>query len=315
MSGQERPGAGRTGRTHHGVLLALDGGRDGLHVGTATAGKRGQQQLVLDGHIAVEVGNQRVFFDFKLAAQLQIHVDGAPIGNIGGGTHSLVVVHLGHGTAPVNDEAPIVLIRDARRANVQLLGRLTGLELQHNLREIRLAQQYFHGAQTFGLHRVRHVVGLDDVVHSHDVGMGFQDVVPGGEVHSQLVGHVLLILRRLSRHGLHGSQRITADFLQLAVGFRQVRLLGGEHRIPSQLLNLLGNVNRCPVLFRRARQGCPRSDRSYAARPGRSCPPASSCAAPACHRPADHRRRESTRSGSPPTAPRATGTPRPRYRA
>ena len=61
--------------------------------------------------------------------------------------------------------------------------------------------------------------------------MGLQNIVPGGEVHGQLLGHVLLVLGGLRRHSFHGGHRIAADLLQLAVGLTQMRLLGGEDGI------------------------------------------------------------------------------------
>ena len=270
---------------HHGVLLALDGACDGLHVGRAPAGKRGEQQLVLDGHVRVEVGDEAVFLDFELAAQLEIHMDGAPVGHIGGRAHGLVVVHLGHGAAPIHDQAPVVLVRNARRTDIKLLGRSALLELQGDLREVGLAKQHLHRAQTLGLHGVGHIVGLDDVVHGHDIGVGLQDIVPGGEVHGQLLGHVLLVLGGLGRHSFHGGQRIATDLLQLAVGLTQVRLLGGEDGIVGSCLTRgRGATKVAPygrgvgALLLFPRQGRPRSGRSCAVRPGRRCPRASSCA-------------------------------------
>ena len=288
---------------HDGVLLALDGSSDGLHMGRAPAGKRREQQLVLDGHIRIEVGDETVLFYFELAAQLQVHVDGAPIGHIGGGAHGLVVVHLGHRAAPIHDQAPVVLVRNARRADVELLGRMALLELQGDLREVGLAQKHFHGSQALGLHGVGHVVGLDDVVHGHDVGMGLQDVIPGGEVHGQLLGHGLLVLGGITRHGLHGGYRIAADLLQLAVGLAQVRLFGGEDGIRGLLPGRGRGTTKVALYGRGAgallpfpRQGCPRSGRSCAARPGRRCPRSSSCAPQARRRPAPRSSRAPSRS-------------------
>ena len=168
---------------------------------------------------------------------------------------------------------------------IKLLGRSALLELQGDLREVGLAKQHLHRAQTLGLHGVGHIVGLDDVVHGHDIGVGLQDIVPGGEVHGQLLGHVLLVLGGLGRHSFHGGQRIATDLLQLAVGLTQVRLLGGEDGIVGSCLTRgRGATKVAPygrgvgALLLFPRQGRPRSGRSCAARPGRRCPRASSCA-------------------------------------
>ncbi len=147
-------------------------------------------------------------------------MDDAPVGHVRRRPHGLVVVHLGHGAAPVHHEPAVVLVGDAGRADVEFLGRLALLELERDLREVGFAQKHLHSAQALGLHGVGHVVGLDDVVHGHDVGVGLQNVVPGGEVHGQLLGHGLLVLGRLGRHGLHSRHGIATDLLQLSVGLR-----------------------------------------------------------------------------------------------
>ena len=282
---------------HHEVLLSLDGGRDGLHVGRTPPGERGQQQLVLNGHVGVEVADQARALDVELAPQLQVGVNSAPIGLVTHRAHDLVVVHLGHGTAPIHHEPAVVLVRHARRPDVELLGRLALAELQGDLREVGLAQQHFHDPQALGLHRVRHVVGLDDVVHGHDVGIGLQNVVPGGEVHGQLVGHILLVLGGCGGHDLHGGHRVAADLLQLAVHLGQMRLLGGEDGVGAQVGGGGGHLQYAvllrfgflliqqsrprfgarPCACGAVRRECPRSGRSCAARPGRRCPRASSC--------------------------------------
>ena len=69
-----------------GVLLLLDGGRDGLELRGALRGEAGQQQRVLDGHRGVEVALEGVALDVELAAQLQVGLYLAAVCPVGGGS-------------------------------------------------------------------------------------------------------------------------------------------------------------------------------------------------------------------------------------
>ena len=55
------------------------------------------------------------------------------VGDIGGGAVFLVVIGFGHRRAPVHHEAPVVLVGDARIADVELFGGIARLELQDDL--------------------------------------------------------------------------------------------------------------------------------------------------------------------------------------
>ena len=182
--------------THHLVLLLLDGGRDGLHLRRAALRERCEQERVLDGHGGVEVGVQAVFLDVELAAKLEVHVDGAPIGRVGRGAVVLVVVHLGHGRAPVHDKAAVRLVRDARRADIELLGLLPGLELQGDFREVRLLEQQLDSLKLLGVCILRQVVRVDHAVHGREVRVGLHGVGVRGEVGRQLLRHRPLVLGR-----------------------------------------------------------------------------------------------------------------------
>ena len=211
--------------THHLVLLLLDGGRDGLHLRRAALRERCEQERVLDGHGGVEVGVQAVFFDVELAAQLEVHVDGAPIGHVGRGAVVLVVVHLGHGRAPVHDKAAVRLVRDARRADVEFLGLLPGLELQGDFREVRLLEQQLDSLKLLGVCILRQVVRVDHAVHGREVRVGFHRVGVRGEVGRQFLRHRPLVLGRRLARLFHPAHEGAPQLLQLRVRDREVLLL------------------------------------------------------------------------------------------
>ena len=213
---------------HDGVLLLLDGGRDGLHLRGALLRERREQERVLDGDGGVEVGVQAVFLDVELAAQLEIDADGAAVGHVGGAAVVLVVVGLGHRRAPVHHEAAVVLVRDAGRADVELLGFLPGLELQGDLGEVRLLEQELHLGELGGVRVLRQVVPIDHAVHGREVRVGLHRVGVGGEVGRELLGHRLLVGRRLALRTLHLAHEGAPDLLELRVSFGEVTLLLAE---------------------------------------------------------------------------------------
>ena len=210
---------------HDGVLLLLDGGRDGLHLRGALLRERRQQERVLNGDRGVEIGSQAVFLDVELAAQLEVGFDGAAVGHVRGAAVVLVVVGLGHGRAPVHHEAAVVLVQDAGGADVELLGLLPGLELQGDFGEVGLLEQKLHLGELGRVGVLRQVVPVDHAVHGREVRVGLHRVGVGGEVGRELLRHRLLVGRRLALRALHLAHEGAPDLLELRVGVREVALL------------------------------------------------------------------------------------------
>ena len=175
------------------VLLFLDGSGNSLHLRGALAGKRGQQQLILDGYGGVEAGVEFVSCNVELAAQLQVDVDGTAIRFVGGGAVGLVVVHLRHRRAPVYDKAAVLIVGKAGVANIELLRCGTGLVLQHYFREVRLRLQDAHGGEFLSIGALGAVVCVDNAVHVRVLNVGFLRFAFAGEVRRQLVGHIAFV--------------------------------------------------------------------------------------------------------------------------
>ena len=171
---------------------------------------------------------------------------------VGGAAVVLVVVGLGHRRAPVHHEAAVVLVRDAGRADVELLGLLAGLELQGDLGEVRLLQEQLHLGELGGVGVLREVVPVDHAVHGREVGVGLHRVSVGGEVGRELLGHRLLIGRCLALRALHLEHEGAPDLLELRVGVREVMLLLVENGVGAVVGGVLEGFGRHGFSLRRA---------------------------------------------------------------
>ncbi len=241
----------------HDVLLFLDGGGDGLHLRGALTRKRGQQQLVLDCHGGVEAGVQLVVRDVELAAQLQVDVDGAAVRLVGGGAVGLVVVHLGHGAAPVHHQALVVLVGKAGVADVELFGLGACAVLQDHFREVRLRLQDADGGELVGGGALGAVVRVDDAVHVGVLDVRFLLLAVAGEVRGQLVGHVLLVFLGLLGGFAHLRQNAFLHGFDGGVGLGKMCLLFSEdgvlrivdsgHAASFFELNMLSHKTCCSV--------------------------------------------------------------------
>ena len=154
--------------------------------------ERGEQQLVLDRDRRVEHGPELVALDVELAAQLEVAFDDAAVGLVARLAVFLVVVDLGDGAAPVDDEMPVVVIGHADVADVDVLGLAAGLELERDLGEVGLLEEQLGTMEALGRDVGGDVVGVDDAVDGLDLGHGL-DVNVGIEVEVQLVGDEVLV--------------------------------------------------------------------------------------------------------------------------
>ena len=210
---------------HDGVLLALDRGGDGLELLGVVALERAQKQRVLDGHGGVEVHVELVADDVELAAQLQ--VDGAllSIDLVGGLAHLLVVVGLGHGAAPVDDERDRVLVGHAGGADVDVARGAARAHLQADLGEVGLHEQQDDAAELLDVEVVVLVVGVDDGVQGLDGRESLDGLVRAAEVQADLLGHVQKVLARAGVVALEVGRDVLAHLEELGVERREVLLL------------------------------------------------------------------------------------------
>ena len=210
---------GHVGMADDRVLLLLDGRSDGRELRRATLRERGQQQRVLDGHRGVEVGAQLVAVQVELATQLQVDFDRAAVGLVARGPVGLVVVHLGHGAAPVHDEVPALLVGHAGGADVDVLGLVGVGELQRHLGEVGAVQQQLGTAELLGVDVGCQVVAFDDAVHRLQLGERLQLNV-GVLVEHELVEHVFLVGQRFLEVGLQPLAHLALNALELRVRAR-----------------------------------------------------------------------------------------------
>ena len=229
---------------HDQVLLALDRGRDRLELLGVVALERAQQQRVLDGDGRVEVHVQLVAHDVELAAQLQVDGALAPVDLVAGRAHLLVVVGLGHGAAPVDDERDRVLVGHAGRADVDVARGAARAHLQADLGEVGLHEQQHDAAELLDVEVVVLVVGIDDGVQGLDGGEGFHGLVCAAEVEAHLLGHVQQVLARAGVVALEVGRDVVAHPQQLRVELLQMGLLLVKDGVVV-LVVLLGHVRSC----------------------------------------------------------------------
>ena len=210
---------------HDLVLLALDGGRDGLELLGVMALEGTQQKRVLDGHRGVEVHAQLVAHDVVLPAQRELDGAHAVVDLVGGHAHLLVVVGLGDGVAPVHDEGRAVLGGDARRADVDVARRAAGAHDETHLGEVGLVEQQDGAAQLVEGEVVLLVVGVDDRVERLDGGEGLHGLVGAAKVGADLLAHVDEVLAGHPLVDLEVLDDRVVDGLELGIDLAQVRLL------------------------------------------------------------------------------------------
>ena len=216
---------------HDDVLLALDRRGDGAELLGVVGLERRQQERVLDGDGGVEVAPELVAHDVELAALQQLHGARPAVHEIAHLAHLLVVVGLGDGAAPVDDERHVVGIGHARRPDVDVARRPAGGGLEDDLREVGLAQQQDGAPELVELDVVVLVVGVDDAVQGLDGGERLHGLVGAVEVEADLLAHVDEVLRRALVAALEAGRELVADALELGVDLGEMRLLLFEHLV------------------------------------------------------------------------------------
>ena len=210
---------------HDLVLLALDGGRDGLEFLGVALLEGAQEQRVLNRDRGVEVHVELVAHDVELAAQREVDRAGLAVHLVGGGAHLLVVVGLGHRGAPVNHERTAALVGHARGADVDVARRAPRAHLERDLREVGLHEQEHHAAQLVHVEVVVLVVGVDDGVERLDGGERLDGLVRSAKVQAHLLGHVDEVLLGAAVVALEVLGDLVANLQQLGVELGEMSLL------------------------------------------------------------------------------------------
>ena len=210
---------------HDLVLLALDGGRDGLELLGVTLLEGAQEQRVLNRDRGVEVHVELVAHDVELAAQREVDRAGLAVHLVGGGAHLLVVVGLGDGGAPVHHERAAALVGHARGADVDVARRSARAHLERDLREVGLQEQQHRAAQLVHVEVVVLVVGVDDGVERLDGGERLDGLVRAAKVQAHLLGHVDEVLLGAAVVALEVLGDLVANLQQLGVELGEMSLL------------------------------------------------------------------------------------------
>ena len=195
------------------------------------AAKRAEQKRVLDGDRGVEVHVEVVARDVELAAQLELDGLGAPVDGVGGLAVVLVVVGLGDGVSPVDDEGTTAVVGHAGGADVDVARGAVRRHLEANLREVGLAQQEQEPAELVDGEVVVLVVGVDDGVERLDGGERLHRLVRTSEVRADLVGELAQVCRGALVAVLELLRELVAHGEELCVDLGQVRLLLGDDRV------------------------------------------------------------------------------------
>ena len=193
--------------------------------------KRLQQQRILDGHVGVEIRAKRFALNVELTAVEQVDLDGASVRLVGGGAVFLVVVHLGYGAAPVDHHAAVVLVGNAGKADIDVLGRSARAHLQADLGEVWLLEQLRGGGKALAIGVLLKVVVANEVVEHGVVDVGLLGLAVAGEVVLDLALHVVFILGGLPAASFHLIRQGFGYCFQLGVRVGQMVLLLLENRV------------------------------------------------------------------------------------
>lgn len=161
------------------------------------------------------------------------------------GADLLVIVGLGNGASPVDDEVAAVVIGHARRSQVDVARDGAGFELQLRFREVRARNKLFDLLVAIHAHFHGAVVALDDAVHQLVLRQGFHSHVVGREVKCKLVAHVAHVLRGLTTDFSDAICGFRFNIKKLGVGFAKARLLLLEGLVCDVLIGVHRSPLRC----------------------------------------------------------------------
>ena len=137
---------------------------------------------------------------------------------------------------------------NAGGADVELLGRLAGLELQRDFREVRLAQKQAAARQFVSGHFLLRVVRIDDAVHGAVRRVGFARFGIAREVVRDFGKQIELIACGCGARGFHFAHEFAAHLFQLGVYLGKMRLFGGENGVVGRGAERLGGFG-CGVFL------------------------------------------------------------------
>ena len=160
----------------------------------------------------------------ELTTKQQVGLYSATICHVRGLAICLVVIRLGNGRAPVDDEVATALVGHARSAQVQLARRSAGTQLQHHFRKIRLIHKQTRFGQTLGIQIHRQIILIDDALQRLGLGIRFQ-IHAIAQVKLELVEQVLALAQRLKRIGAQAGGSFFRNARQLLVRIGQSLLL------------------------------------------------------------------------------------------
>ena len=174
----------------HNILFALDSCGDGLQLLGVLTLQSGKQQRVFDGNRCVKVEVQLVARNVKLSAKLQLNGSFLTVYLVRRSTHLLVVIRLGNGAAPVNNERRAVFVGDTRRTNVHIARRTSRSHLECDLGKVWLPQENFDSTEFLDSKIVVLVVRINNAVERLNSRKGLDGFVRSAKVWADFFTHL-----------------------------------------------------------------------------------------------------------------------------
>ncbi len=174
----------------HNILFALDSCGDSLQLLGVLTLQGGKQQRIFDGNRCVKVEVQLVSRDVKLSAKLQLNRSFLAVYLVRRSTHLLVVIRLGNGAAPVNNERRAVFVGDACRANVHIARRTSRSHLECDLGKVWLPQENFDSTEFLDSEIVVLVVRINNAVERLNGRKGLDGFVRAAKVWADFFTHL-----------------------------------------------------------------------------------------------------------------------------
>ena len=209
----------------HNILFALDSRGDGLQLLGVLTFQSGKQKRVFDGNRCVKVEVQLVAHDVKLSAKFQLNRSFLAVYLVRRSAHLLVVIRLGNGAAPVNNERRAVFVRNACRTNVHIARRTSRSHLERDLGKVRLPQENFDSTEFLDSEIVVLVVRINNAVERLNGRKGLDGFVRAAKVWTDFFTHLTKVSSCIFLRGVERCVQILTNLNKFLIYVREVLLL------------------------------------------------------------------------------------------
>ena len=205
-------------------MFALDSCGDGLQLLGVLTLQSGKQQRVFDGNRCVKVEVQLVARNVKLSAKLQLNGSFLTVYLVRRSTHLLVVIRLGNGAAPVNNERRAVFVGDTRRTNVHIARRTSRSHLECDLGKVWLPQENFDSTEFLDSKIVVLVVRINNAVERFNGRKGLDGFVCSAKVWADFFTHLTKVSSCIFLCGIERCVQILTNLNKLLIYVGEVLL-------------------------------------------------------------------------------------------